>query len=129
MGTDKPSISDAELDVLKLLWKHGPGTVRDVNFHLRRRKRRWAYNTVLTLLSRLREKGYVTSEKRGVAYVFHSVVTREKLLGQSLSELADRVCDGTASPLVHALVEGGKLTADEIKELRKLIDKLENKKR
>jgi len=129
VGTDKPSISDAELDVLKLLWKHGPGTVHDINSHLRRRKRRWAYNTVLTLLSRLREKGYVTSEKRGVAYVFHPVVTREKLLGQSLSELADRVCDGTASPLVHALVKGGKLTADEMKELRKLIDKLENKKR
>lgn len=128
MGSNRPPISEAELDVLKILWKQGPGTVREINTQLKRKKRRWAYNTVLTLLTRLKEKRYVTSEKQGVAYVFHSVVSREKLLRQSLTELANRVCDGTRSPLVHALVQGGKLTADEIKELRKLIDKLEKKK-
>ena len=128
MGSNRPPISEAELDVLKVLWKQGSGTVREINTHLKRKKRRWAYNTVLTLLTRLKEKGYVTSEKQGVAYVFHSVVSREKLLGQSLTDLANRVCDGTASPLVHALVQAGNLTTDEIKELRKLIDKLEKKK-
>ena len=127
MGSNQLPISEAELDVLKILWKQGPGTVREINTQLKRKKRRWAYNTVLTLLTRLREKGYVTSEKQGVAYVFHSLVSREKLLGQSLTELANRVCDGTRSPLVHALVQAGKLTADEIKELRNLIDKLESK--
>ena len=98
MGSNPPPISEAELDVLKVLWKQGPGTVREINTQLKRKKRRWAYNTVLTLLTRLKEKGYVTSKKQGVAYVFHSVVSREKLLGQSLTELANRVCDGTASP-------------------------------
>jgi BlaI family penicillinase repressor len=129
VGSSQPSISEAELDVLKVLWKRGPGTVREINTLLKRKKRRWAYNTVLTLLTRLKEKRYVTSEKQGVAYVFHPVVSREKLLGQSLTELANRVCDGTASPLVHALVQDGNLTADEIKELRKLIDKLETKEK
>jgi predicted transcriptional regulator len=125
-------VSDAELEVLKVLWEHGPGTVRDVEGHLppRRRKGRWAYNTVLTLLSRLREKGYVTSDKPesggGPALVFRATVTRGQMLRQNLSELADRVCDGTAGPLVHALVDGARnLSAQEISELRKLLDELE----
>ena len=50
-----PPVSDAELDVLKVLWAHGPATVREVEARLRRKRRRWAYNTILTLLSRLRE--------------------------------------------------------------------------
>ena len=51
---DRPcTIGEAELEVLKVLWDHGPGTVRDVDAHLRRQKRRWAYTTVLTLLQRL----------------------------------------------------------------------------
>jgi predicted transcriptional regulator len=50
-------VSDAELEVLKVLWEGGAATVRDVAAALRRRRRRLAYNTVLTLLSRLRDKG------------------------------------------------------------------------
>ena len=52
MAPSAPSISDAELDVLKVLWDAGPGTVRDIEAQLRKRKRRWAYNTILTLLTR-----------------------------------------------------------------------------
>ena len=122
-----PPVSDAELDVLKVLWEHGPATVREVEGRLRRRRRRWAYTTVLTLLSRLREKGYVKSEKDGPAHVFSPAVSREQLLRNGLSDLADRVCDGTASPLVHALVKGQRFTADEIAHFRKLLDELEKK--
>lgn len=125
MAAGASSISDAELDVLKVLWKRGPSTVRDVNDALKRRKRRWAYNTVATLLGRLRDKGFVESDKQGVALVFRAKVSRDKLLRNRLSELADRVCDGTAGPLMHALIEGRKLTSDEIDDLRQLIDELD----
>ena len=125
MSDGASTVSDSELDVLKVLWKHGPATVRDVNNELRRRKRRWAYNTVATLLARLRDKGFVESEKQGVALVFRAVVSRDKLLRRRLAELADRVCDGTAGPLMHALIEGRKLTADEIVDLRRMIDELD----
>ena len=60
---------------------------------------------MLTLLSRLREKGYVAADRRETAHLFRAVVTREELLGSSLTALAERVCDGTASPLVLALVK------------------------
>jgi BlaI family transcriptional regulator, penicillinase repressor len=122
----KPPVSDTELDVLKVLWATGSGTVREVEAQLRRRKRRWAYNTVLTLLTRLRDKGYVTTDRSGAAHIFRPVVTRDDLLSQGLARLADRICDGTASPLVHALVRDGRLSADDIARLRRLLDDLES---
>ena len=120
-------VSDAELEVLKVLWTGGPSTVRDVAAALRRQRRRLAYNTVLTLLSRLRDKGYVAADRRDTAHVFRAVVTRDDLVGSSLATLVERVCDGTASPLVLALVRGGQFSADEIAHFRKLLDDLEPK--
>ena len=117
-------VSDAELEVLKVLWAAGPATVRDVAAALRRRRRRLAYNTVLTLLSRLREKGYVAADRREPAHLFRAVVTRDELLGSTLAALADRVCDGTASPLVLALVRGQRFSAEDIARFRRLLDEL-----
>jgi BlaI family penicillinase repressor len=120
-----PSVSDAELEVLKVLWSLGPATVRDVAAALRRQRRRLAYNTVLTLLSRLREKGFVEADRRDTAHVFRAAVSRDELVGSSLSQLADRICDGTASPLLLALVRDPRLSSADIAHLRKLLDELE----
>jgi predicted transcriptional regulator len=117
-------VSDAELEVLKELWVSGPATVRDVAAALRKRRRRLAYNTVLTLLTRLRDKGYVAADRRDTAHLFRAVVTRDDLLGSSLTALADRVCDGTASPLVLALVRGQRFSAEELAHFRKLLEDL-----
>lgn len=125
MGSSGSPITDAELDVLKVLWDRGPATVREVEATLRERRRTWAYTTVLTLLTRLRDKGYVSADKGGPAHVFAASVTRGQLLRDGLTDLADRICDGTASPLVHALVQGRKLTPADVAELRKLLDDLE----
>ena len=116
--------SDAELEVLKVLWETGPATVREVAGHLRKRRRRLAYNTVLTLLSRLRDKGSVAADRRDTAHLFRPLVTRDDLVGSSLTALADRICDGTASPLMYALVRGQKFSADEIAYFRRLLDDL-----
>lgn len=119
-------VSDAELEVLKVLWEAGPSTVREVAGVLRKQRRRLAYNTVLTLLSRLRDKGYVASDRRDAAHLFRPLVSRDELVGSSLAALADRLCDGTASPLLHALVRGQQLSADEIAQFRKVLDELDN---
>jgi predicted transcriptional regulator len=118
-------VSDTELEVLKALWEGGPGTVRDLEARLRRKRRRWAYNTLLTLVTRLKDKGYVAADRSGTAHVFRSIVTREELLSHGLAALADRIGDGTASPLVHALVRGRRFTPDEIANLRRLVESLE----
>ena len=129
MAASPPSVSDAELDVLKVLWDHGPATVRDVEQRLRRRRRRWAYTTVLTLLSRLRDKGHVASDKTATAHVFRATVSRDDLLRRGLADLAERVCDGTSSPLVHALVQNSRLSAADIAQLRQLLDDLKRGRR
>ena len=59
VASRKPTVSESEREVLKALWDHGPGTVREVARLLRESGRDWAYTTVMTLLGRLEAKGYV----------------------------------------------------------------------
>lgn len=129
MNRPKPTVSDAELEVLKALWKGGPGNVRDIAAQLPAAKRAWAYTTLQTLLNRLEAKGYVARDKDGTPHVFRAAVTREKLMRQRLLELADELCEGTATPLVMALVKDKKFTQEEIETFRRLLDDVETKKR
>jgi predicted transcriptional regulator len=121
----QPSISDAELEIMKVLWDQGPGTVREIIGRLHDQSR--AYNTVLTLLQRLQTKGFVVSDKKEIAHVFRATVSRERLLRRRLKDLANELCDGTATPLVLALVEGQRFKPEEIERFRRLLDKLEDK--
>jgi predicted transcriptional regulator len=121
-----PPISETELAVLKVLWDLQAATVRQVQAVLRRQGRKWAYTTVQTLLTRLQAKGYAASEKGGPAHVFRAGVSREELLKKRLGALADEFCEGTASPLVLALVEGGRFTSAEIEQFRQLLDQLDS---
>lgn len=129
MDARASTISEAELEVLKVLWEHPAGTVREINTILQGQGRSWAYTTVQTLLQRLESKGHVQSDKSGSAHVYRAAVSREDLLDRHLRELADKFCDGTASPLLLALVGNNRLTADEIKQLRQLLDRLEPPRR
>src|SRR5947208_15243716 len=95
----RPTISETELDVLKVLWERPEGTVREILAALHPQKR-WAYTTVQTLLSRLESKGFVRSDRSGSAHVFRAAVSREQLLQQRLNDLSERLCEGTASPLL-----------------------------
>jgi predicted transcriptional regulator len=118
------SISDAEREVLKALWDHGSGTVREINQVLNAMGRRWAHTTVLTLLHRLEAKRYVASDKSGFAHVFRAAISRDELVSQRLADLADDFCDGTAAPLVRALVQGHRFSNAEIDQFRQLIERL-----
>jgi BlaI family penicillinase repressor len=119
---EHPGLSEAEMEVLKALWEHGPGTVRQLNAMLGGRGRRWAYTTVLTLLQRLQTKGYAASETAGVAHVFRAMVSRDQLVERRLRDTADELCDGSAAPLVLALVQGNKFSPEELARFRRLLD-------
>ena len=125
MSPQPRSISDTELEILKALWDLEQGTVRDVRKHLHALDREWAYTTVQTLLNRLQEKGFCESRKQGRAFVFRPTVSRDDLVGQSLDQLADRVCDGAALPLLLSLVNRKDFSAKDIRRFRKLLDDLE----
>lgn len=126
MATRRIQLSDTELEVLKALWEARAATVRELHEKLAAEGRQWAYTTVLTFLVRLETKGFVASERSGVAHVYRPVVTRETLLRRKLSDLARELCDGASTPLVKALVQGKKFSPDEIDQFRQLIDELES---
>ena len=119
---NQPGLSESEREVLKVVWDHGPRTVRALNEVLRRRGRQWAYTTVATLLQRLATKQYVASDPSVMPHVYRAVVSRDELLGRRLRDAADELCDGQAAPLVLALVQGSRFSAEELARLRRLLD-------
>jgi len=125
MARGRGELSEAEQEVLKTLWDLGSATVREVYEQLKRQGRGRAYTTVLTFLGRLEAKGYAESDKKGLAHVFRPLVSRQALLMQRLTRLVDEVCEGTAAPVVQALVQGRQLSLDDIAHLRRLLDDLE----
>lgn len=118
----RPELSQAEREVLRVMWDLGASPVRAVNAELERQGRQWAYTTVATLLQRLLAKGYATVDGRSVPHVYQASVTREDMLKRRLKDAADEFCDGEAAPLVLALVQGNRFTAAELKRLRTLLD-------
>jgi predicted transcriptional regulator len=122
---ERPPPSEQELEVLKVLWDEGEGTVRAVAEVLDGRGRRWGYTTVQTYLNRLRGKGHVVSEpgSTALAHVYRAVSTREDLLRDRLQDLADQLYEGATTPLVLNLIEAHTFSESEIARLRALLSK------
>jgi BlaI family penicillinase repressor len=122
MGKEMPTASDAELDVLKVLWELGDCTVREVATALARRKKRRAYTTILTFLQRLSEKGYVKADRSSPAHSYRAVISQADLIRQRLCTLAKEVCDDSPEPVLRALSQPHSLSKQELMSLRKLMD-------
>lgn len=118
-------LGKSELEVLKVLWEDGPGTVRQVLERLHARGRRVAYTTVQTFLTRLQAKGYVTSDKSGFAHEFRPRVSRERVTRSRLNALVQQLFDGAVGPLVLQLVADERLSPEEIAQLQRLIERLD----
>lgn len=118
-------VPETELEVLKVLWSLGSGTVHQVRDALAEAGGKRAYTTVQTLLVRLEQKGVVSSRKQGRAFVFEPKVTRDEFLGDHLHDLAEKVCEGEAVPLVLSLFQGRRFDADQIARFRELLDELQ----
>jgi predicted transcriptional regulator len=123
-----PVMSDAEREVLKVLWDHGPLAVRDVAARLAQGGQEWARSTVITLLQRLEKKGYVSSDKSKFAFVFRAVLSREDVMRARMNDLAGELCDGDALPLVLAFAERHRFSPAELARFRQMIDDLEAKR-
>jgi predicted transcriptional regulator len=125
----KIELAAGELDVMKALWDAGPSTVRETMFRLHQSGRRVAYTTVLTVLSRLEKKGFVTSDKSDVAYVYRAKVSRDRVIGARVREIVKQLYDGAAAPLVLQLMQSERFSQDEIAEFQRLIDELDKQTR
>ena len=124
MAPQRPPVSDAEREVLRVLWEHGPLAVRELAEKLAAAKNDWQRTTILTLLSRLEKKGYVASDRGAQAYVYRAVVSRDDLVHQRMQELANELCDGRPAPLFLAFAERQKFSAAEVAELQRLVEEL-----
>ena len=119
---ENAGLSEAEVDVLKVLWDVGPAPVRTINRELAARGRNWAYTTVSTLLLRLATKGCVASDSSTVPHVFKATVTRAEMLARRLRDAADELCQGETAPLVLALVRRHRFTSEELDTFQRLLD-------
>jgi len=115
-----PNLTEAELRLMQILWATGPATVTEVARALPRRLS-LAYNTVLTTLRILEQKGYVTHQKRGRAHIFVPLVDRGTAQRSAVRHLLSRFFDGSPGLLVVNLLADEKLDARELKRLKRLI--------
>jgi BlaI family penicillinase repressor len=128
MARREYDLGAGELEVLKALWDVGPATVRAVLNHLHQSGRQVAYTTVQTVLTRLEQKGFVSSDKSELAYVYRARISRERISRSRLRALLEQLYDGAAGPLVLQLVENERLTPDELSQLQQLIERLDSSK-
>jgi BlaI family transcriptional regulator, penicillinase repressor len=124
MRTDA-KLTPRELAIMQVVWEQGNVTVRDVHEALNR-ERKVAYTTVMTLMGILTTKGFLTRRESERAYVYSPTRPRQQVVGRLVRDFVDRVFDGAAHPLLLHLVRHEKLTPAERKELRRLIDTLED---
>jgi BlaI family penicillinase repressor len=117
-----PDISDSEWAIMEALWESSPQTASEVTKTLRA-SMNWAENTVRTLLTRLVEKGALkTAENASGTRTFIPAVKREACVRAESQSFLDRVFGGAAKPLLVHFAQNSKLSAEEIKELKKLLD-------
>lgn len=116
-----PKLSDAEWEVMNVVWEHGPATAQDVHRYLGG-VRSWSARTVKTLLGRLVKKRAVAFEVDGRRYLYRARASREACVHAESASFVSRVLGGKASPLVAYFVREGHLTKDEIRQLRALLD-------
>ena len=119
-----PQISDAEWEVMKILWDASPLTASDVADALCDRMK-WHPKTVKTLLGRLVRKGALRYREEGNRYLYRPALPRETYVAEESKSFLDRVFGGAATPALVHFVESVELTDDEIRELRAILDRKE----
>ena len=129
MARTPQDVTDAELAVLEILWSEGPASVRRLTDVLYPHSAASQYATVQKLLERLEGKTYVEHSRDVTPHVFKAAVAREALIGQRLQATAEKLCGGSLTPLLMHLVKANSLSAAERRELRSLIDDLDQENR
>ncbi len=111
--------TDRELDIMAVLWEHGPSTVADVRERL---PLELAYTTVLTILRTLEEKGHVGHESEGRAYRYHALVERGEARVTALDRITHKLFAGSTETLLAHLVSDQELSDEQLQRIRALLD-------
>ena len=120
--TDRTPIpSNAELEILRVLWKQGPSTVRSVHDALKR-ERDVGYTTILKIMQVMAEKRLVTRDESERSHVYAPAVEEKSVKRRLVSELLEKAFDGSAAQLVMQALSDKRASAEDLKQIRKLLN-------
>ncbi len=119
-----PRPTDGELAILRVLWSRGPSTVREVNTELNRADET-GYTTTLKLMQIMAEKGLVARDESQRTHIYKAVLGREQTQRQFVGDLLERVFNGSTQQLVMQALSSRKASAEELAEIRQLLDQME----
>jgi BlaI family transcriptional regulator, penicillinase repressor len=122
--TERPALSKGELEVARVLWELRKATVREVHEAFPP-DRTIDFSTVQTYLRRLESKGYVKADLDGRVRVYTPRVRPTTVIRETVNDLVDRLFGGETLPLMRHLIEDGRVSANELAELRELIDRMD----
>src|SRR6056297_3652781 len=120
-------LGESEMEILHHVWALGEATVAQVRERILK-ERKVAYTTVMTIMKNLNDKGYLKYRKDGNTYVYSARKDPQDVQSNLVSGLIDKVFKGSASALVQTLVKGENISEEELKELKNMIDEMEEKK-
>ena len=118
-------LGESEMEILHHVWDLGEATVKDVHERILK-DREVAYTTVMTIMKNLYNKGVLKYHKEGAAYVYAPAQKQENVQSRLIDILVDKVFKGSTAALVQTLVKNENLSESERKEIRKLIDDMED---
>jgi len=120
--TQRPT--DRELTILRVLWRNGSSTVRQVNEEMNR-EQRTGYTTTLKLMQIMTEKGLLVRDDSRFQHVFKPAVSEEKTQNLVVGDLLDKVFNGSAQKLVMRALSAQEVSGEELAQIRSLLDDLE----
>ncbi len=109
-----------ELEIMKVVWRAGSATVRDV-YETLLAQRRIAYTSVMTMMNVLERKGHLRKELRDKAFLYTPTAPQRDVLGSMVGEFVDRVFNGATTPLLQCLVDEQRLSEEDVKEIQRLL--------
>jgi len=123
-----PSPTDAELEILRVLWDHGASTVREVHTVISERKP-VGYTTVLKQMQVMHQKGLLARSDRFRSHVYQPAQSQAQMQRRLASSILQQVFDGSARQLLQSALAGRKVDAAELDEIRHVLDQYERKKK
>jgi predicted transcriptional regulator len=124
----KPRPTDAELEILNVLWQRGPSTVREVYEEMNER-RPTGYTTILKLMQIMADKGFVKRDETQRAHVYEAKLAQDQTQRQLIGDLVDRAFNGSAAKLILQALSTKKATSEELSEIREILNKFEEEKK
>jgi BlaI family transcriptional regulator, penicillinase repressor len=124
-GGNEPTKS--ELEILQVIWQHGPSTVRFVNDQLNELKREVQYTSTLKLMQIMTEKGLLNRDESQMKHIYSSADDEAKTKTLLLDKFVDTLYDGSASQLMMQLLGNKKTTRKELDAIRELLKKMDKK--